>query len=155
MDVYARIKELGYELPPAAPKGGVYKSVVQVGNLLYISGQGSTKEGKPVFEGKVGAEVTLEQGQEASRICALNALSAMDVYLGDLNKVKRLIKTLAFVASAPGFNSQPQVVNGCSQLLGDIFGEDNGIGARSAISTNELPGNIPVEIEFIFEITEE
>lgn len=152
MDVYKKIKELGYELPEAAPKGGVYKPVVQVGNLLYISGQGATKHGKPIITGKVGAEVSLEQGQMAARVCALNALSAIDAYLGDLNKVKRLIKTNGFVASAPGFNSQPAVVNGASEFLAVVFGEENGIGARTAMSTNELPGNIPVEIEFIFEM---
>mgnify|MGYP004464796613 CR=1 FL=1 len=152
MNVYDRINELGYILPPAAPKGGIYKPVKQVGNLLYISGQGATKEGKPAYSGHVGKELTVEEGQEAAKICVLNALSAIDEYLGDLNKVKGLVKILAFVASASGFNSQPKVVDGASQLLKDIFGEDDGVGARSAISTNELPGNIPVEIEFIFEL---
>ncbi|MCC8024834.1 MAG: RidA family protein [Clostridium sp.] len=152
MDVYGRIKELGYELPPAPPKGGIYKPVKQSGNLLYISGQGATKNGVPAVSGKVGAERTIEEGQEAARICTLNALSVLDAYLGDLNKIKSVVKLLAFVASAPGFNSQPKVVDGASQLLKDIFGEENGVGARSAISTNELPGDITVEIEFIFEI---
>ena len=84
--------------------------------------------------------------------CTLNALSVLHEYLGDLNKIKSVVKILAFVASAPGFNSQPAVVDGASQLLKDIFGDDNGVGARSAISAIELPGNISVEIEFIFEI---
>ena len=94
----------------------------------------------------------IEEGQEAARICTLNALSVLHEYLGDLNKIKSVVKILAFVASAPGFNSQPAVVDGASQLLKDIFGDDNGVGARSAISAIELPGNISVEIEFIFEI---
>jgi enamine deaminase RidA (YjgF/YER057c/UK114 family) len=152
MDVYKRIEELGYTLPPAAPKGGIYKPVKQVGNLLYISGQGATRNGEPVVSGKLGSDRTIEEGQEAARICTLNALSALDEYLGDLNKIKSVVKILAFVASAPGFNSSPKVVDGASKLLMDVFGEDRGVGARSAISTNELPGNISVEIEYIFEI---
>lgn len=152
MDVYEKIKELGYELPPAPPKGGIYKPVKQVGNLLFISGQGATRNGQPAVSGKLGKERTIEEGQEAARICTLNALSVLDEYLGDLNKIKSVVKILAFVASASGFNSQPKVVDGCSQLLRDIFGEENGVAARSAISTNELPGDISVEIEYIFEI---
>lgn len=152
MDVYENIKKSGYELPPCPPKGGIYKPVKQVGNLLFISGQGATKNGQPVVSGKLGSERTIEEGQEAARICTLNALSVLHEYLGDLNKIKSVVKILAFVASAPGFNSQPAVVDGASQLLKDIFGDDNGVGARSAISAIELPGNISVEIEFIFEI---
>lgn len=152
MDVYARLKELGLELPALPPKGGVYKPVKQVGNMLYVSGQGSTVGGVPTVTGKVGTERTLVEGQQAARICAMNALSTLHDYLGDLNKIKSLVKMLAFVASAPNFNMQPKVIDGASQLLADIFGMDNGIGARSAIGTNELPGNITVEIEFIFEI---
>ena len=152
MDIYARIKELGLELPEPPPKGGVYKPVKQVGNLLYVSGQGATIKGVPVVIGKVGAERTLEEGQQAARICVMNALSTLQNYLGDLNKIKSLVKTLGFVASASNFNMQPKVIDGASLLLVDIFGTENGIGARSAIGTNELPGNITVEIEFIFEI---
>ena len=152
MDVYENIRKSGYELPPSPTKGGIYKPVKQVGNLLYISGQGATKDGQPVVSGKLGSERTIEEGQEAARICTLNALSVLHEYLGDLNKIKSVVKILAFVASAPGFNSQPAVVDGASQLLKDIFGDDNGVGARSAISAIELPGNISVEIEFIFEI---
>ena len=135
--------------PQVRPKEAFIK---QVGNLLYISGQGATKDGQPVVSGKLGSERTIEEGQEAARICTLNALSVLHEYLGDLNKIKSVVKILAFVASAPGFNSQPAVVDGASQLLKDIFGDDNGVGARSAISAIELPGNISVEIEFIFEI---
>ena len=155
MDVYARLKELGVELPSPAPAGGVYKPVKQVGDVLYVSGQGCTKNGIPVFTGKVGAERTVEEGQEAARICALNALSALDTYLGDLNKIKCLVKTQGFVASAPGFNMQPKVVNGASNLLADIWGEEDGIGARTAISAMELPDNITAEIEFIFQLKSE
>jgi len=152
MDIYEKLKELDIELPQLPKPMGIYKPVNQVGNMLYISGQGSTKDGKPVVCGKVGTERTIEEGQYAARLCALNALSILHDYLGDLNKIKSLVKTLSFVQSAPGFGRQPEVVNGASQLFADIFGEERGIGARSAIGTNELPSNITVEIEFIFEV---
>lgn len=151
MDVYAKMKELGYELPELPPAGGIYKPVKQVGNMLYISGQGATVKGVPAMVGKVGGECSVEQGQEAARLCGLNALSTLHHYLGDLNRIKSVVKMLGFIASAPGFNMQPKVLDGCSQLMRDIFGED-GIGARSAIGTNELPGNIACEVEFIFEV---
>ena len=152
MDVYAKLKELGIELPPPPPRMGIYLPVKQVGNILYVSGQGPTIGATPKVCGKVGAERTIEEGQHAARLCALNALSNIHNYLGDLNKIKSTVKLLAFVASAPGFNRQPEVVNGASQLLVDVFGEERGIGARSAIGTNELPADITVEIEFAFEI---
>jgi enamine deaminase RidA (YjgF/YER057c/UK114 family) len=151
MDVYARLKELNLSLPELPPRGGIYKPVRQLGNCLYVSGQGATKAGVPVITGKAGAERTLEEGQEAARICVLNALSTLHDFLGDLNKIRGVVKTLAFVQSAPGFNRQPKVIDGASALLRDIWGED-GVGARSAIGVNELPGGITVEIEFIFEI---
>lgn len=151
MDIYTKMKELNLSLPEPPPLGGLYQPVRRSGNLLYVSGQGATKAGVPAIVGKVGAERTLEEGQEAARICVMNALSTLHRYLGDLNKIKGLVKTLAFVASAPGFNGQPAVIDAASGLLSDIWGED-GVGARSAIGVNELPGNITVEIEFIFEL---
>lgn len=151
MDVYERLKELEYELPKLPPKGGIYKPVCQVGNLLYVSGQGATIEGVPVICGKVGEKAAIEDGIEAAQMCTLNALSTLEDYLGDLNKIKRLVKTLGFVASAKNFNMQPKVIDGASKLLSEIWGED-GIGARSAIGVAELPGDIAVEIEFVFEI---
>ena len=152
MDIYARLKELSLELPELPPRGGIYKPVKQVGNMLYVSGQGATIKGVPAIVGHVGAERTIEEGQDAARLCTMNCLSTLHDYLGDLNRIKSLVKTLGFVASAPGFNAQPKVIDGASKLLMDIFGEANGVGARSAIGTNELPGGITVEIEFIFEI---
>lgn len=151
MDVYQRLKELGYQLPELPPPGGVYKPVKQIGNMLYVSGQGATVKGVPAVLGKVGAECTLEQGQEAARLCGLNALSTLHHYLGDLNRIKSVVKMLGFIESAEGFNRQPEVLNGCSILFRDLFGED-GVGSRSAIGVNELPGNIACEVEFIFEI---
>ena len=129
MDIYSKLKELNITLPDLPPKGGIYKPVRQVGNLLYVSGQGATVKGVPEIVGKVGAERTLEEGQQAARLCALNALATLEDYLGDLNKIKSVVKTLAFVASAPGFNSQPQVVDGASGLYREIWGED-GVGAH-------------------------
>ena len=151
MDIYSKLKELNITLPELPPRGGIYKPVKQVGNLLYVSGQGATVKGIPEIVGKVGAERTLEEGRQAARLCALNALSTLEDYLGDLNRIKSVVKTLGFVASAAGFNDQPKVIDGASSLYQEIWGED-GVGARSAISTNELPGNITVEIEFIFEV---
>ena len=152
MDVYEKLKEMGLTLPPPPTPKGIYKPVKQAGNMLYVSGQTPSENGVAVVCGKVGAERTVEEGQHAARICTLNALSHLHNYLGDLNKIKNLVKTLGLVASAPNFNEQPKVINGASGLLRDLFGEDAGVGARSAIGTNELPGNVTVEIEFIFEI---
>jgi len=151
MDVYARLKELNLTVPELPGIGGIYKPVRQAGNCLYVSGQVSAVSGGQAITGKLGAERTVEEGQQAARICALNALSHLHNFLGDLNKIKGVIKTLAFVQSAAGFNDQPVVINGASGLLKEIWGED-GIGARSAIGVNELPRNVSVEIEFIFEI---
>ena len=152
MTIYEKMEQYGYKLPEIPPKGGIYKPVKQVGNLLFVSGQGATKAGVPVMTGKVGSELTLEQGREAARICTLNALSTLEGYLEDLNKVKSVVKILAFVASSPGFNQQPKVIDAASEILKNIMGDINGVGARTAVSAPELPGDIPVEIEFIFEI---
>ena len=155
MDVYSRLKELNLTLPDLPAKGGIYKRVREAGNCLYLSGLGPNRDGVPVYTGKAGSDRTLEEAKDAARICTLNALSVLHDYLTgtgrDLNRIKGLVKTLGFVQSAPNFNLQPKVIDGASSLLSDIWGED-GTGARSAIGVNELPGNITVEIEFIFEI---
>jgi enamine deaminase RidA (YjgF/YER057c/UK114 family) len=151
MNAYENLMKLGYSLPGLPPLAGLYVRLKRIDRMVYVSGQGCTLEGRPVFTGKVGADLSMEEGQEAARICALNALAILDDSLGSLDKVKNVVKVLGFVASAPGFNSQPAVVNGCSQLLIDVFGEA-GRHARSAIGVSELPGDIPVEIEFIFEV---
>lgn len=153
MDIYTRLADLNLELPKLPPRGGIYKSVRQVGKLLYISGQGATIEGAPIITGKLGTDCTIEEGQQAARLCVMNALSVLNDYLGDLGRIESVVKVLAFVASGPNFNMQPKVVDGASKLLADIWGED-GIGARSAIGVAELPGDIAVEIEFIFEVKE-
>lgn len=151
MCVYENLKSLNLSLPEPPPLGGIYVPVKQIGNLLYTSGQGPIVGNKPIMVGKLGSERTIEEGQKAARICILNTLSVLHHYLGDLNKIKNVVKLLGFVSSAPGFNDQPKVINGGSELLIDLFG-DAGKHARSAVGANELPGNISVEIETIFEI---
>jgi len=152
MDIYEKLKEMDIKLPTPPTPMGIYKPVKQVLNMLYVSGQGPMVKGFPLVRGKVDGDLTLEEGQYAARLCTLNALSLVHEYLGDLNKIRSVVKTLVFVASSNGFNRQPEVANGASRLLADLFGEENGIGARSAIGVAELPGDIAVEIEFIFEI---
>lgn len=151
MDLKRRLAELDLALPEIPPLGGIYKPVKQVGNVLYVSGQGATVKGIPFVTGKLGADRTIEEGQEAARLCTLNCLSVLQSYLGDLGRIKSVVKLLGFVASAPGFNAQPKVIDGASRLLEQLFGED-GKGARSAIGVNELPGDISVEIEYMFEV---
>ncbi|TVQ35974.1 MAG: RidA family protein [Spirochaetaceae bacterium] len=149
MDVYGRLDQMGLSLPAPPARGGVYVPVRQVGQMLFVSGQGPVVDGAPAFTGKVGADRTIEEGREAARICMLNTLAWLHEHLGDLNRLTGVAKLLGFVASAAGFNQQPQVVNGASELLVDLFG-DSGWHARSAIGVNELPGDITVEIESIF-----
>lgn len=151
MDIYVRLKELQLELPRPTPPGGEYVKVKPSGNYLYVSGQGPNGTGAYEYMGKLGTDLTLEEGKAAARNCAINILSCLHEYLGDLNRVKNVVKLTAFVASAPGFGQQPQVVNAASEIFIKVFGE-KGCHARSAIGTNELPGNIPVEIEAIIEI---
>ena len=150
MDIYERMKELGIELPEAPPPVGLFLPARQLGNALFASGQGSFYKDHRV-EGKVGSDVTLEEAQLGARYCMLNMLASLETYLGDLNRIRRVVKLLAFVSSAPDFYQQPAVVNGASQLLIALWGED-GRHARSAIATNTLPSNLSVEIEAIFEL---
>lgn len=150
MDIYKRMRDLGIELPEVPPPVGLFLPARQVGNLLFASGQGSFYRDHRV-EGKVGADVTLEEAQLGARYCMLNMLAALDAQLGNLNRIQRVVKLLAFVSSVPDFYQQPAVVNGASQLLIDLWGEE-GRHARSAIATNTLPSNLSVEIEAIFEL---
>ena len=151
MDVYENLKQLGITLPEPPPKGGLYTPCVISGNMAYISGCGcAIGDEKPA--GKLGAEYDLEAGQRFARNCALNILAVLQRDVGDLNRVAKAVKMLAFVASADDFYMQPQVANGASQLLCDVFGAENGIPARSAIGVNVLPGNLPVEVECVFEL---
>ena len=148
-----RLAQLHLPLPTPAKPVAKYKMAVTTGKLLFVSGHGPTRvtPNTPV-QGKVGAELTLEQGKESARAVAINMLATLKDQLGSLNKIKRLVKTLALVNCSPDFGDQPKVVNGFSELMAEVFGEDNGVGARSAMGTNSLPGNMPVEDECIFEI---
>lgn len=155
MDVYAKLKELGIEILEHTPKGGIYTSVLPfAGRLAYVSGTSAAAKCRECRLGKLGKDLTLEEGQEEARFCMINILSNLHHDLGDLNRIKRFVKMLAFVASADDFYQQPQVANGASSLLQDIFGEEGGLPARSAIGVNVLPGNIPVEIEMLLELKE-
>lgn len=151
MDVYEKMKNIGVTLPKPPAVVGKFLPIKIVGNMAYVSGQGPIIESKPLFIGKCTKEISIEKCKEAARICILNSLAVLEAKIGDLNKVSNVVKMLGFVASGPDFNDQPIVINGASQLLIDLFGE-RGKHARSAIGVNELPGNIPVEIEVIFEI---
>jgi enamine deaminase RidA (YjgF/YER057c/UK114 family) len=150
-DAYARLAELGLTLPQVVPPLAAYVPAVQSGNHVYVSGQIPMVEGKLPYVGKVGAEVTLEQGAELARICALNALAAIDALVG-LGRIVKIVKVTGFVASAEGFTGQPAVVNGASELFGDVLGE-LGRHARSAVGVAELPLGAPVEVEVIAEVS--
>ena len=148
--VEQRLTELGYTLPASSKPLASYIPAVQTGNLVFTSGQLPMIEGSLVQSGKVGAEVTAERAKELATICALNALAAIKMAIGDLDKVKRVVKVVGFVASAPDFTGQPGVVNGASEFLGEVF-HDAGIHARSAVGVAVLPVDAPVEIELIVE----
>lgn len=152
MNIYDVLKEKKITLPNPPPKGGVYTPVQEFGTkLYYCSGCGpDLGDGKPIV-GKVGKDLTVEQGQKAAYCCMLNLLANLQAELGDLTKIKRFVKVLAFVNCAADFTMQPQVVNGGSQLLVDLFGPEIGCPARSAIGTNSLPGNVACEIEVLVE----
>ncbi len=153
MNVYDKLKELQLTLPAAPAKGGLYSPCQEFGDsLLYISGCGPVI-GDQTYSGKLGKEYTTEEGMEIAKASMLNVLSVLEARVGDLNKVKRAVKILVFVASEDTFTEQPMVANGGSRLLGELFGMDN-LPARSAIGVNVLPGNIPVETEAIFELEE-
>ena len=150
VDAYARLAELGISLPQVVPPLAAYLPAVQSGNHVYVSGQLPPVEGKLAQTGKVGAEVTAEQGAELARTCAVNVLAAVEALVG-LGRVVKIVKVVGFVASAPGFTGQPAVVNGASNLFGDVFGEQ-GRHARSAVGVAELPLDAPVEVEAIVEV---
>ena len=146
-----RMQELGLELPQVPRPGGSYVPAVRTGSLVFTSGQVSFEDGEIHVTGKVGDAVSPEEAQHAARLCALNALAAAASEAGGLDRISRIIKVVGYVASAPDFNGQPQVVNGASDLLGEIFGE-NGHHARSAVGVVELPLGVPVEVEMIVEL---
>ena len=150
LKVVARLAELGLTLPPVVPPVAAYVPAVRTGNLVFTSGQLPMVDGRLAGVGKVGALVTAEQAKALARLCALNALAAIDALVG-LDSVVRVVKVVGFVASTPDFTGQPGVVNGASQLLGEVFGEA-GQHARSAVGVASLPLDAPVEIELVVEV---
>ena len=147
-----RLRELGIELPPPPQPVAVYVPAVRVGNLLFTSGHTPRQPDGTAMPGKLGADLTLEEGYAAARIAGLNLLSTVRSTLGSLDEVVRLVKVLGMVNCTPDFGQQPQVVNGFSELMVEIFGEERGRGGRSAVGMASLPANQPVEVEAIFEV---
>ena len=145
-----KLEQLGLELPTVVPPVANYAPAVRTGAYVYTSGQLPVIDGALAATGKVGAEVTPERAAELARACALNALAAVDGLVG-IDAVVRIVKVVGFVSSAPGFNGQPAVINGASDVLGEIFG-DAGVHARSAVGVSELPLDAPVEVELIVEV---
>jgi enamine deaminase RidA (YjgF/YER057c/UK114 family) len=147
-----RLKELGYELPTVPSPAGSYVPATHAGNLLFTAGQLPFREGQLPYTGKVGQNVSVEEAKEAARLCALNALAAIEAEAGSLANVRRVVKVTGYVASAAGFNDQPEVMNGASEFLGEVFGE-KGLHVRSAVGVAELPLGAPVEVELIVELS--
>lgn len=147
-----RIIELGLELPEVVTPLASYVPTARTGSLVYTAGQVPLVKGEIKVTGKVGAEVSAEVAAEQARICALNCVAALKAELGELSRVVRIVKVVGFVASAPDFYGQPQVINGASDLLGEVFG-DAGKHARSAVGVAVLPRNVPVEVELIAEVS--
>lgn len=151
-----KLRALGLTLPPppTIPPGTRVnlKFAQRTGNLIYISGMGPLIEGKVMYSGKVGADISVEQAYEAARLTALNVLAVLKAEIGDLDKVTKWVKALGFVNSAPGFTQQPAVLNGFSDLIIQLYGDARGLHARSAVGMAELPFGIPIEIEAIVEL---
>ena len=153
MSAEAQLTSLGITLPQAPPKGGIYKPVVVVNNVAYISGHGPYLADGGMIRGRVGEDLDLAQANAAARQTGLAMLATLKKELGSLDRVKRVVKLLGMVNCTPEFVDHPKVINGCSELFAQIWGDDAGIGARSAVGMVSLPGNIAVEIEGIFEVT--
>lgn len=153
MSAEQRLKDLGLVLPPAPKPVGVYKPCLVVdGKYLYVSGHGPLQNDKSLITGRVGQDLDEEEAKKAARQVGLAILSTIKTHVGSLDKVKRLIKLLGMVYAVPEFSKQPYVINGCSELFAEIWGDDLGVGVRSAVGMGSLPGNIPVEIECLFEL---
>ncbi len=152
MGADARLAELKLELPPAPKAMGVYKPVVVVGNMAYVSGHGPLRADSTLIAGRVGADTDAAGGYQAARQTGLTILATLRSHFGTLDRIRKVVKTLGMVNCTPDFKDHPAVINGCSELFRDIWGEEHGVGARSAVGMGSLPGNITTEIEVIFEI---
>lgn len=148
----SRLRELQLELPPAPEPVAVYRPLVVVDRLAYVSGHGPLRADNTLITGVVGRDLTLEEGQAAARQVGLAILATLRARLGSLDRVQRVVKVLGMVNSAPDFYEHPKVINGCSELFAEVWGAEDGVGARSAVGLGPLPGNIAVEIEAIFEL---
>ncbi|MBX7127040.1 MAG: RidA family protein [Cyclobacteriaceae bacterium] len=142
---------LSLVLPPPPKPLGVYKPFLKIGNQIYVSGHGTVKNDGSLIIGRVGDDLTVEEGKLAARQVGLAILSTLRSNLGSLNEIKRVVKVLGMVNAVPGFGRHPYVINGCSELFAQIWGDENGVGVRSAVGMGSLPDNIPVEIEALFE----
>ena len=147
-----KLQSLGLSLPVLPASKGIYKRCLRDGNNLYVSGHVSVNTDGTYITGKLGKDLDEEQGKAAARQCALAMLTSLKDHLGSLDKVKRVIKLLGMVNATPDYEKHPIVINGCSELLATLYGDDNGIGVRSAVGMGSLPGNVAVEIEAIFEV---
>jgi enamine deaminase RidA (YjgF/YER057c/UK114 family) len=152
MNAEERFNKLGLRLPPAPTPLGVYKPYLIDGKYLYLSGHGPVREDKTLIIGRIGSELNIEEGKLAARQVGLTMLSTIVTHIGSLNTIKRVIKVLGMVNCTPDFERHPYVINGCSELFAAVWGEENGIGVRSAVGFGSLPDNIPVEIEAMFEL---
>lgn len=146
-----RVEELNLQLPPAPPPAGVYRPILVVDNFLYVSGQGTVNLDGSLMKGRAGDDLDADQAKLAARQVGLTMLSTIITHFGSLDKIKRVVKVLGMVNCTPDFGKHPYVINGFSELMADVFGEENGIGVRSAVGMM-LPENIPVEIEAMFEL---
>ena len=152
MSADARLAELGIELPPAPKPVGVYKPALIVGDMCYMSGHGPLQSDGTLIKGRVGDDMDQQAGYDAARQTGLALLATLKSHLGSLDKIERVVKVLGLVRCTNEFDQQPAVINGCSELFRDVFGEDQGVGTRSALGTNALPGGIAVEIEMIVQL---
>ena len=152
MSAESRVQELGLELPPPPKPGGVYKPVVISGNWAYVSGHGPVKTDGQLIKGRVGQDLDQQGGYDAARQTGLAILASLRANLGSLDRVRRVVKSLGMVNCVSDFEQHPAVINGYSELMAEVFGDEAGIGARSAVGMGSLPGNIPVEVEVILEI---
>lgn len=147
-----RFEQLGLALPPAPVPKGVYKPLLILGNLAYVSGHGTVREDGTLITGRIGKELSPDEGKAAARQVGLAILATLKHNLGSLNRIKRVIKVLGMVNCVADFERHPFVINGCSELFAEVWGEDNGVGVRSAVGMGSLPDNISVEIEAMFEL---
>jgi enamine deaminase RidA (YjgF/YER057c/UK114 family) len=152
-NIEQKLAELGLQLPVLPASKGIYKSCLVIGNLLYVSGHVSVNADGGYITGKLGKDLDEEQGKLAARQCGLGMLASIKKHLGNLDKIKRVVKLLGMVNATPDYTKHPLVINGCSELFAQLMGEENGIGVRSAVGMGSLPNNVAVEIEAVFELS--